>query len=363
MALSVELQAMPIDVHILAGQSNANKRHGNAQLPTEYKQQDWLYRSWTRNANGIGDPALDFSTYQSVGFGPEPMLGATLAAAPNDIALVHFSYGGTSLAEDWHPQATTGLQLYQEFVVYVNESMSLLTTAGYQPTLRSVYWVQGEDDALDQSWAASYQANLDLLIDSARLDFATPDMQFVATLLHEDGQRTYTSVVREQQILSKATLISIDDLDLQPDLVHHEPETALGNGERLAKAYLQIPPGDFDYDRGVTGLDFLNWQAGDSPTSAGSVDLLSWESNYGTNVPNGTPPGDLNYSGTVNGLDFLGWQSGQTNDAWDRIDLIEWRANYGKQAALASSLASIPEPSSSLIFFTSCLTLLASRIW
>jgi len=43
--------------------------------------------------------------------------------------------------------------------------------------------------------------------------------------------------------------------------------------------------GDFNGDLFVDGLDFLQWQRGDSPNSFSASDLAIWEANFGTTVP------------------------------------------------------------------------------
>ena len=79
------------------------------------------------------------------------------------------------------------------------------------------------------------------------------------------------------------------------------------------------------------------------------------------------PDGDYDFDGEVDGDDLLVWQNsigstvnaeadGNGNGIVDAADLAIWRANYGA-SAIASSLATVPEPSAIAL---ACLALLAT---
>jgi hypothetical protein len=60
-----------------------------------------------------------------------------------------------------------------------------------------------------------------------------------------------------------------------------------GNDQHFALAWRygnpapMIIPGDFNNDTRVNGLDFLEWQRGNSPNPLSASDLADWQNNYG----------------------------------------------------------------------------------
>ena len=79
---------------------------------------------------------------------------------------------------------------------------------------------------------------------------------------------------------------------------------------------------------------------------------------------------DFDEDGDVDGSDFLTWQrSLGVNDGGDadfdgdtdENDLLVWQAGYGQPAALASSSAAVPEPSSILLAMAALLSVRRAR--
>ena len=257
-------QAQPIDVHILAGQSNALPR------THEVQQGEFLYRGYNRIGGGVGEPDPNFQPYSVTKFGPEATLGPLLNGA-----LIQFTYGGTSLSTKWHPEATTDLMLYQQMLGFVNQSLGQLVADGYEPDVKGFFWVQGEADAGTVNASSAYLDNLNLLISYVEADLGVET--FVASLVHVDSLMTYTNVVRQAQLDSNALIVSVDDQPLNNDLVHHSTAAQLTNGQRLANAYLGATLGDWDGNGITDGRDFLVWQRGPKPKA-----LDAWETNYGS---------------------------------------------------------------------------------
>ena len=68
---------------------------------------------------------------------------------------------------------------------------------------------------------------------------------------------------------------------------------------------------------------------------------------------NATPlpglPGDFNADNVVDGMDFLQWQHGQTPDPLSAADLADWQATFGASRAIsAAASTAVPEPTSFL---------------
>jgi len=73
------------------------------------------------------------------------------------------------------------------------------------------------------------------------------------------------------------------------------------------------------------------------------------------------PDGDFNGDLRVDGNDFLAWQRGGSPDPLSATDLADWETNYGTVAALSASIASVPEPSTGILFIGSAVLALAFR--
>lgn len=178
LALCQSAVAAPIDVYLLAGQSNAVYKQNASLLPADLRQQGWIYRSWITGGVGTGEPAAGFDTYNAVGQGwsVEATLGATLAdSLASNFALIHMAWGNTSLYYDWNvngPPQENGL--YAELVDFARDSLAQLVDQGYEPQVRAAFWVQGENDAFNFNPANAYQANLDAFIAELKTDLLHP---------------------------------------------------------------------------------------------------------------------------------------------------------------------------------------------
>ncbi|NOZ73675.1 MAG: PEP-CTERM sorting domain-containing protein [Chloroflexi bacterium] len=71
-------------------------------------------------------------------------------------------------------------------------------------------------------------------------------------------------------------------------------------------------------------------------------------------------PGDFDEDGSVDGNDFLVWQRGGSPNGATAGDLNEWETNYGAAASTAA-VASVPEPTSGLLFLMGVSGLLGRR--
>ncbi len=67
--------------------------------------------------------------------------------------------------------------------------------------------------------------------------------------------------------------------------------------------------------------------------------------------------GDFDTNGRVDGLDFLEWQTGNSPNALSMDDLTEWETHYASPGPLASGLSSVPEPTSICLLVVGVLLL------
>lgn len=83
-------------------------------------------------------------------FGPEVGIAEYLSEKGyRSVFLVKYSYGGTSLCENWRPPSSGGRtgELYTGAVEYVINAMKALKAMGFLPVIDAVCWMQGESDA------------------------------------------------------------------------------------------------------------------------------------------------------------------------------------------------------------------------
>ena len=70
--------------------------------------------------------------------------------------------------------------------------------------------------------------------------------------------------------------------------------------------------------------------------------------------------GDFDTNGRVDGLDFLQWQTGDSPNPYSAVELADWEAHYASPSPLTGNLNIVPEPSS-LLLLVLCTLLQISR--
>ncbi len=237
-----EFEAKPLKVFVLAGQSNMMGQYAyNSGLPAELQgdQAAVLLRHngvWTVLESGHG--------VSSAEFGPEVTFGHDMAAAwgDDDIALVKYAVGATTLAADWNPD-TPGPQ-YTGLLDAVGAAMGELS-AGYDAQLMGMLWMQGESDALNAGYAAAYEANLRHFIDSVREDLGVDGLPFVLAQISEAPAWTHGAIVRQAQwdvgnSMANTLVFSTADLSLYSN--HYDAAGQMELGSRFADGMLTLIP-------------------------------------------------------------------------------------------------------------------------
>jgi hypothetical protein len=148
------------------------------------------------------DGALFWETGE--GFGPELGLAAHLARSlPEEVAILKFAIGGSSLQRDWLPR--TAGTLYPELRRAVRQALSALRRSGHAPRLAGVFRIQGEADALQAEAAANYGQNLGAPIGRLRREFGPPRLPFVFARLPAGLAVPYAPEVGSWRCRSSAT--------------------------------------------------------------------------------------------------------------------------------------------------------------
>lgn len=186
-------------------------------------------------------------------FGPEISLGRTLHdAGVQPLGIIKVGYFGSSLAEDWRPDATAGNRLYALLLAQVHRAFDTLAARGESARLAGIFWLQGETDGARLDSATAYETNLRTLLARLRQDlaYAVPGSGSLPVVLgrvgpppakgypHQDLVRT--AQVRVAESLPATTWVDTDDLPRDTDGVHLLAPGVLSLGQRWAAAWQRL---------------------------------------------------------------------------------------------------------------------------
>ena len=164
--------------------------------------------------------------------------------------LIKYGVGNTSMYIYWKPGGIG----YTALINNVADAIAEIAAAGKYPRLSAFYWMQGENDATNATWAAAYESNLGLFFDTFKNDYDSilalhgfvqrwPFVKVLGKINGIDNPiMTERETVRTAQInycanpSNNAILIDTDDLPLK-DNVHYSAQGQLTLGQRI---YLQV---------------------------------------------------------------------------------------------------------------------------
>lgn len=268
LVLAVSPASAATKVFLLGGQSNMDGRAPVNSLSPPYNQPQTDVKIWDYwSGGGWADLRGGFSTFNTGNlFGPEVSFGHRLHEMfPNDdIYLIKYSKGGTSLEEDWNPDGSGAH--YNTFKATANTALQDLVGAGLSPEVVGMIWMQGERDAQFANMASAYAANLTNLISTVRNDFSEPDMQFVVgRITTHYGVDNGNALVRAAQetvpgLVGNASWIDTDDL--QRSGGHYGAVGQIDLGIRYAGEIVETPePSTLVLlVVGLTGLALYAWR-------------------------------------------------------------------------------------------------------
>ncbi|WP_197525889.1 sialate O-acetylesterase [Pseudobythopirellula maris] len=258
--------AAPLQVFVMAGQSNMSGSGHVDDLPTGYPTEvpEVLYRHSTdaeyEDWSGL---KLKLTSNGAIRrwYGPEFSFGKTLNDEGLDLAIIKYSRGGTSLNSKWAPDS----ELRDNFFDFVDESLATLPTEGQGYEVAGFVWVQGSGDAGVEDSALEYDDNLANLINEFEGNYG--EVPTIINRYHANSNRVYTDILRESQhgaadADSDLYMVNTDDLELKSDRIHFTSEMYLETGVRLANKYLQAigQPGDYNGNGVVDAADFTLWR-------------------------------------------------------------------------------------------------------
>ncbi|MGB7344694.1 MAG: sialate O-acetylesterase [Pirellulaceae bacterium] len=275
----------PIDVFIVAGQSNAVGADASAKELTKQPIDDEILLWWrtgdpppdkhdsisdgwqTLQAQHKGDPITPRSnktrqwgnyTDTSGGFGPEISFARTIALKQTTpIAIIKVAFSGTHVEGDWDPNEPAPDETapdeqdwrdshgacYRQLTRDYHRATSELTKRGFKPTTRAMLWVQGESDA-NPEMAPRYEANLTEMLDALRTEFAAPRLIMLLALntRFSDGKNPHIAaiVAAQQSLAQKSELAIYVDTDgaTIANAAHFDAAGTIDVGQRFAHAWL-----------------------------------------------------------------------------------------------------------------------------
>lgn len=175
-------------------------------------------------------------------FGPEISLAVDLHAHfGNDVNIwiVQSVYGSTSLASHWDPDATTGLNLFNNTIAFYHRQVQLI--ADNMPgtvSLAAVVYGQGESDGYDPNNSSAYGVRLE-----AMLNALDTQLGVVPTIINKlSSAQTavpFPDGVRNGQdyavgLQTHRHIVETDDLTTLTDLLHYDPDSMIELGKRAA---------------------------------------------------------------------------------------------------------------------------------
>jgi hypothetical protein len=194
-----------------------------------------------------------FVRYSREFFGPEISLGRTLHdGGVQPLGIVKVGYFGSSLAEDWRPDATAGNRLYALLLAQVHRAFAALAARGESARLAGIFWLQGETDGARLDSASAYEANLRTFLARLRQDlaYAVPASGPVPVVVGRVGPPPATGyphqeLVRSAQVrvaesLPATAWVDTDDLPRDTDGVHLLAPGVLSLGQRWATAWQRL---------------------------------------------------------------------------------------------------------------------------
>jgi hypothetical protein len=257
-----------LNIVIVAGQSNAMNWHADAQqidstssnqsIPFYYHSGLPPDRGFDVPFNATSDSNWVNLSYQSQQpfikffpnfFGPEITLANELSKPIPNLAVFKSAYGGSNLALDWQKGSTSGNQLYDTMLGQFKHATALLDSSNVQYKVVGLFWMQGESDAANQTYANNYESNLKNLIQNIRADVGKPSLSVVLGRIgaqlpspydFKETVRTAQLKVAEDDAL--VSWVSIDDQPLDTDDIHLLADGVKVLGERMANAWLNLSP-------------------------------------------------------------------------------------------------------------------------
>ncbi|KAF4348462.1 probable carbohydrate esterase At4g34215 [Cannabis sativa] len=232
--------SIPIDIFVLAGQSNMAGRGGvthgawDHYAPPECSPNSQILRlSAKLKWESAHEPLhADIDSGKACGVGPGMAFANEVVRARGPsvvVGLVPCAVGGTRIRQ-W----ARGTPLYSRLLSRAKQS---LKKGG---TIRAVLWFQGESDTVRTSDAEAYGGNMEKFIIDIRSDLNIPNLLIIQVAI-ASGEGQYIEEVRKAQLqlsLPNVKCVDAKGLNLKPDKLHLTTTSEVQLGVKLANAFL-----------------------------------------------------------------------------------------------------------------------------
>jgi hypothetical protein len=239
----------PLDIIILAGQSNMSGMGSLAELPTGFPvHADRLFiyansGNWTHAMEPVDNPLGQVdpvSLDRAPGVGPGLALADHLAAIRpgRSVGLVPCACSGTSI-DQWAP--------HQERTTLYGSCLARAREAAAKGRIRALVWYQGESDTHSTAQARAWPQKFASMVEAWRKDLNQPELPVVFTQIGPLGKRLSALLPAWQQMqelqaalrLPGVNMVKTADLTIF-DGVHLDTASQLRLGRRYAEALLKV---------------------------------------------------------------------------------------------------------------------------
>jgi len=110
-------------------------------------------------------------------FGPEIGIAKFLSTQKlnRKVYIIKFSHGGSSIFAHWNPPSNQIKYVgcyYEKSKEFTLDALKEIQKLGYNPVIRAICWMQGEEDSLYNEAISAYERNLQFLISDFRNDYS-----------------------------------------------------------------------------------------------------------------------------------------------------------------------------------------------
>jgi hypothetical protein len=234
--LTCSVQAKPVKVFLLAGQSNMRGLGNPADLKAPYTEPPagvriWEGKSWV--------PLVA----RGKNFGPEIAFGHAMAKQMPDveIRLIKSAVSGSNLHTHWAP---TNGNCYMGFMKTARAALADLDANKVPYEIVGMLWLQGESDAGSPK-RTDCEKNLTQFIAHMRETFKTPKMPFIiARVKQHYGGKEGSKFVRDAQVKigetdKNAACFDTDDCEMF-NVGHYNSAGLIVIGTRFADAFNKL---------------------------------------------------------------------------------------------------------------------------
>lgn len=153
---------------------------------------------FTKTELGQGNPSGNMR------FGPEIGIAETLHnnGYGDKVVLIKCGIGASMLTPQANEWMGSKAPYYTQFTDLIDESLMDLEEQGYEPVIKAFCWMQGESDAGNSSYTASYASNLETFVYQFKdkyADYQEEDFRFIDAHISTSSVWTYAEQMNAQK--------------------------------------------------------------------------------------------------------------------------------------------------------------------